>query len=95
MDSCCQLIGNPIDDRFIRRIVTCDEKWVYYCNPDTSKQWLGPRQLAKVIVKKNRFGPIVILCVWWNFEGVIHWEFVANGHVVDADFLLLTTGTSS
>ena len=24
---CHQLIGNPMDDRFIRRIVTCDEKW--------------------------------------------------------------------
>ena len=36
VDICCQLISNPMDDRFIRRIVTCDEKWVYYCNPDTS-----------------------------------------------------------
>ena len=26
VDICHQLIGNPIDDRFIRRIVTCDEK---------------------------------------------------------------------
>ena len=26
---CRQLIDNPIDDRFIRRIVTCDEKWVF------------------------------------------------------------------
>ena len=41
---CHQFIGNPMKDRFIRRIVTCDEKWVYYCNPDASKQWLGPRQ---------------------------------------------------
>ena len=34
---------------------------------------------------KNRFGPKVILCVWWNSEGVIHWEFVVNWHAVDAD----------
>ena len=25
---CRQLIGNPMNDGFIRRIVTCDEKWV-------------------------------------------------------------------
>ena len=24
--------------RLIRRIVTCDEKWVYYCNPDAAKR---------------------------------------------------------
>ena len=34
---------------------------------------------------KNRFCPKVMLCVWWNFEGVIHWGFVPNGCVVDAD----------
>ena len=26
-----------------------------------------------------------MLCVWLNFEGVIHWEFVPNGRPVDAD----------
>ena len=74
-----------MDDRFIRRIVICDEIWAYYCNPNTSKQWLGPCQPAKVIVKNNWFNPNIMLYVWWNFEGVIHWEFVPNGHTVDAD----------
>ena len=29
VDICRQLIGNPMNGRFIRRIATCDEKWVY------------------------------------------------------------------
>ena len=29
--------------------------------------------------------PPMPLCVWWNFEGDIHWEFVPNGCTVDAD----------
>ena len=33
---CRQPIGNSMDDRFIRRIVICDEKWVCYRNPDAS-----------------------------------------------------------
>ena len=33
----------------------------------------------------NLFDRKVMLCVWWNFEGVIHWEFVPNGRAVDAD----------
>ena len=72
-----------MDDRFIRRIATSDEIWGYCLSPDASKQWLCPRQPVKVIVK-YRFGPRV-MCVWWNFEGVIHCEFVSNGGVVDAD----------
>ena len=34
---------------------------------------------------KNLFGRKVMLCVRWNFEGVIHWEFVPSGHAVIAD----------
>ena len=52
VDICRQLFDNAMDDRFIRRIVPCEEKWVYYCIPDASKQWFGPRQSAKDIVKK-------------------------------------------
>ena len=26
-----------------------------------------------------------MLCVWWNFEDVIHWEFVSNGRAIDTD----------
>ena len=85
---CCQLIGNPMDDKFIRRIVTCDEKWVYYQNPNASKQWLSPRQLAKVIVKKNQFGSKVMFCVWYNFVDVIHWEFVPDRHAIVTDLYL-------
>ena len=48
--------------------------WVYYRNPHGSKQWLGPLQPAKVFVKKT-IRPKVVLCVWWKFADVIHWEF--------------------
>ena len=26
-----------------------------------------------------------MLCIWWYFEVVIHWEFVPNGCAIDAD----------
>ena len=37
VDICRQLIGNPLYDRFMRGIVTCDEKWVHYRIPDVLK----------------------------------------------------------
>ena len=48
-----QSIGNPMDDRFIRRILSHVMKNGSYHNTDASKQWLGPRQPAKIIVKKS------------------------------------------
>ena len=49
----------------------------------TPKQWLGPRQPKSPL--KIWFGSKVMPCLWWNFEGAIHWEFVSNGRAVDAD----------
>ena len=53
----CQLIVNLMDDRFFRRIVEGDEKWVYYYNPDASKQWFSLHQPVNVIVKKRSVQP--------------------------------------
>ena len=24
-----------------------------------------------------------MLCIWWNFEGPVYWELLADGHTVD------------
>ena len=37
----CQiLIEKPQNDIFLRQIVTMDEKWTYFRNPDKSGQWV-------------------------------------------------------
>ena len=46
VDTCRQLLENPMDERWIKRVVTCDEKWVYFSNPDKENQWLEPGQMA-------------------------------------------------
>jgi hypothetical protein len=35
VDTCRQLLQNPHDERFIRQIVTCGEKWVYFKSRQT------------------------------------------------------------
>ena len=66
-----QLIGNSMNDKFIRRIVTYDKNGYITAT-------LTPRNNGSVTVNlptsplKNLFGPKVMFCVWWNFEGVIH-----------------------
>jgi hypothetical protein len=40
-DNFCRKLHQLLKDhRFIKRIVTCDEKWIYLNNPDLQKQWL-------------------------------------------------------
>lgn len=85
IDVCRRLLENPIDDRFFKRIVTCDEKWVYFRNPDMEKQWLSRGQVPEPVVKRNRFEKKVMLCLWWNFEGPVYWELISDGRGITAE----------
>jgi len=82
---CRQLLQNPRDDRFWKRIVTSDEKWVYLVNHNRDKRWVPPGQATPSVPKQDRFGLKIMLCVWWNFEGVVHFELVQNGQAINAE----------
>jgi hypothetical protein len=51
----------PRDHCFIKRIITCDEKWIYLNNLDLQKQWIEgqlPVLVAKRLrLKKKKKGP--------------------------------------
>jgi hypothetical protein len=56
VEFCRKLFQLPKDHRFIKRIATCDEKWIYLNNPDLQKQWLHKGQLTVPVAKRQRFG---------------------------------------
>jgi hypothetical protein len=62
-----KLLQLPKDHRFIRIIVTCDEKWIYLNNPDIQKQRLDKGQLPVPVAKRERIEKKVLLCVWWSY----------------------------
>ena len=47
---CKKLLENPLDDRFWKRIITCDEKWVYWKNTDIMKRWINKRNISIFII---------------------------------------------
>jgi histone-lysine N-methyltransferase SETMAR len=75
----------PKDLRFIKRIVTCDEKLIYLNNPDLQKQWLDKRQLPVPVTKRERFEKQALLCVWWNYEGLIYYELMPDGRTINTE----------
>jgi hypothetical protein len=52
IDLCRQLRQNALDGQFYRRIITCDEKWIFFQNPDHANQWITPGQPALPVPKK-------------------------------------------
>jgi hypothetical protein len=37
------------------------------------------------VTKRERFGKKVLLCVWWNYEGLIYYELVPDGRTINAE----------
>jgi histone-lysine N-methyltransferase SETMAR len=85
VEICRQLLDNPLSSYFFNRIVTSDEKCIYFYNPDKQGQWLDPNQPAQAVAKCSRFEEKVMLCVWWNCQGIIHFELVPSGRTITAN----------
>lgn len=82
---CTSLLCRQRNDPFLRRIVTGDEKWVLYNNNKRTKQWLSPNKLAVPIPKPSLTLKKVLLCVWWDCCGIIHFELLKSGETVTAE----------
>jgi len=76
IDICEKLLRYPKDERFLRQIVTCDEKWLYF---DTNNQWIDRGSQAEAVDKHGRFEKNSVFCVLWNYEGVVHFELLPDG----------------
>lgn len=85
VDICRQILQKPIDDRWFKQLVTGDEKWVYFSNTDKRNQWLDRDQPAEMIPKRDRFSSKAMLCVWWNYEGIIYFEVLPNNISLNAE----------
>jgi len=63
----------------LHRIVTGDEKWIYFQNPKRKKSWVDPAQPSTSSSRPNRFERKMMLYVWWDQEGVIYYELLKSG----------------
>ena len=69
---------------FWKRIVTSDEKWVLYENPDRHGQWLSTGETPVPTPRPGLNPKKVLLCVWWDWKGIVYWEVLDYGQTVDS-----------
>lgn len=77
---------------FLHRIITGDEKWIYYDNPKRKKVY-GRRgeplpSTLKSTPKRNIHSSKVMLCIWWDQLGVVYYELLKPGVTVTGDLYL-------
>ncbi|UYV73335.1 hypothetical protein LAZ67_10002767 [Cordylochernes scorpioides] len=68
---------------FLHRIVTSDEKWIHFSNSTRQKSWGLPGQFPKQTPRPNRFGKKAMLCIWWDQTGVVYFELLKPGKMVN------------
>lgn len=69
---------------FMHRIITGDEKWIYFDNPKRKRSWTDPGKAPKLTPKPNIHGKKVLLCIWWDQKGILYYELLKPGETVTA-----------
>ena len=44
------------------------------------KEWVAPGDTPKPRVKRDLHPKKIMICVWWDWEGMVHWEML-DGNV--------------
>ncbi|GFY08291.1 mariner Mos1 transposase [Trichonephila clavipes] len=70
---------------YLHRIVTGDEKWIYFENTKHNRSYVDPRQPSKSIARLNLFCRKTILCIFWDQEGPICYELLKPGETINTD----------
>lgn len=86
---CEQLLARYEDegDAFIQQIVTGDESWVHHYDPESKQQSMEYRHKTSPSPKKFKVvasARKVMLTVFWDYEGIVHMEFLEKGETINS-----------
>lgn len=90
IEVCLELKNRVTNDpNFIKSIITGDETWVYGYDPETkvqSSQWKSANSPRPKKCRQVRSSIKVMLIVFFDFYGLVHYEFVPKGQTVNQVF---------
>jgi len=82
---CSNFFSRYKKKNFLHKVITVDEKWIAYDSPERRKSWLDPGQQSPSFPKPNIHDKKILLCVWWDWKGIIHYELLERGQTVTCE----------
>lgn len=70
---------------WLNSIITGDEKWCLYVNVKRKRNWLRKDSPPQFQAKAELHSRKVMLCVWWDSQGIILSELLPQGTTITAD----------
>ena len=64
--------------------MTGDEKWILYNNVEQKRSW-GKRNEPPPTPPKARLHPKVMLCIWWDWKGVLYYELLLKNQTINSN----------
>lgn len=71
---------------FLKRLITGDEKWITYHNTTRKRSWSKQGEAPQPIAKPGLTPKKIMLCVWWDWKGIVHYELLPPGKTINSDF---------
>jgi len=77
------------DERFLSRVITGDESWVYVYDPETkrqSSQWKSPTSPRPKEARQVKSNLKSMIITFFEIKEAVHKEFVPTGQTVNSGF---------
>ncbi|KAJ0177163.1 hypothetical protein K1T71_007172 [Dendrolimus kikuchii] len=71
---CDSLLRRNETEAFLQKLITGDEKWITYAKNVRKRSWSKAGQASQTVAKPGLTRNKVMLCVWWDWKGIIHYE---------------------
>ena len=85
MTACVSLLACNKHEPFLNRLATGDEKWILYENPERKRSWTQRNQPPQRCAKSGLHPRKVLLCVWWDYKRILHFELLSSGDTINSD----------
>ena len=82
-------LPSRFEDDLIRRVVTLDETWVHYFDPESkmqSKQWKHPGSSPLRKFKRVHSAGKVMTSIFWDHQGVIMSAYLEQGCKINSAY---------